>query len=103
MKTGGVNPNVFAQDELPFVGSIAPHTVFPGRTVLRCHEVARVMGCTARHIADLCAEGTIRGATNIAGENNRGNPSFWRIPVDAYEAWIKRRSNLDVEPFRPRR
>ena len=71
------------QEELPLF-SILAHHVFPGRTLLYCHEVARVMRCTARHIADLCEEGTIN-AVNIEGEHARG-VNFWRIPVAAYDA-----------------
>lgn len=84
-----------AQEELALF-SVLAHAVFPGRTVLYCKEVAAATGTTPRHICDLCAEGTIKGAFNVGGEKNQRNVHFWRIPVSAYDLWIRQKSNLDL-------
>lgn len=57
---------------------------------MKCQDVAKVVGVSTRHIADLCSEGTIV-AVNIAGAHNR-KCNFWRIPASAYDAWIMNRS-----------
>lgn len=80
--------------------SVLSLTCFKGRTVLHCSEVARAVGCTTRHIRDLCAEGTLKGAFNVAGDNNRRNGNFWRIPVSAYTHWIKGKTTAPTFPFR---
>ena len=86
-------PTPNTQDELPLF-SVLAHEVFPGRCSLYCHEVARATRTTPRHIRDLCAEGTIAGAFSISGDANERNVGYWRIPVSAYDAWIKRKSNI---------
>lgn len=65
--------------------------IFPGRQTLTCQEVAKVMAVTPRHIADLCAEGTIQ-AMNLSGEGNGRSLNRWRIPVAAYDAWVQAKS-----------
>ena len=67
---------------------------FPGRTTLRCDEVARIVRCTSRHVLDLCVEGTIRNASNLASDPRKTCEAAVRIPVADYDAWIKRRSNI---------
>ena len=67
---------------------------FPGRTALRCDEVALVVRCTSRHVLDLCIEGTIRNASNLATDPKKTREAAVRIPVADYDAWIKRRSNI---------
>ena len=64
---------------------------FPNRQTLSCHDVAKTVGCTARHVRNLCAEGTIV-AFNVAGASNTAKVNFWRIPTSSYDLWLQRRS-----------
>ena len=64
---------------------------FPDRRTLSCDDVARAVGCTARHVRNLCADGTIV-AFNVAGASNTAKVNFWRIPVSVYDLWLQRRS-----------
>lgn len=75
------------QDELP-LASVLSHAVFPGRTVLYVHEVAEALACTIQHVIDLIDEGRLR-AINIAGAGNKTNRSCWRVPVSAFDAFIR--------------
>ena len=86
-------PKAETQEELPLF-SVLAHDVFPGRNALLCHEVARVTRTTARHIRNLCADGTLEGAFSISGDKNESKVGYWRIPVSAYDAWLKRKSNM---------
>ena len=72
---------------------------FPGRRVLTCREVATALGLSSRHIADLCDEGTILGAFDIGGHRLK----HWRIPVSAYDLWLKKRANESAAPPSARR
>jgi excisionase family DNA binding protein len=58
--------------------------------MLLVHQVARRLGVTTQHVRDSIEEGSLR-AINI-GKNCR---KFWRIPVDAYQAFLKGRSSLE--------
>ena len=84
-----------AQEELP-LSAVLTHTLFPGRTALRCEEVAHAVGVKPRHIRNLCADGTIIGAFSISNDRNEKRVGYWRIPVSAYDAWIRRKSNIDA-------
>lgn len=63
--------------------------LFPGRTVLYVSEVAEKLEVTEQHVFDLIEEGKLH-AVNVGG----GTRKFWRIPVSAYQAFLKVRSNL---------
>ena len=76
------------------LASVLPASAFPGRLFLRCDEIAKVVLCTPQHVANLCHNGTIRGAVSVASGTNTSRPSFRRIQVTAYEAWIKGKSNI---------
>ena len=76
------------------LASILPAAAFPRRELLRCGEVARVLGCSPQHIANLAASGAIPDAQNVDQAGSTKRVSSWRIPVASYEAWIKSRSNL---------
>ena len=76
------------------LSAILSATVFPGRVFVKCDEVAKVVGCTPRHIHNLCMDGTIRGAVCVGGDMNQKKAAFWRIPVAVYDAWVKRKSNI---------
>ena len=64
-------------------------SLYPDCAFLTCAQVAKAINCGARHIADLCSEGSIQGAVSIAGSGNVRNRNFWRIPVACVEAWLK--------------
>ena len=86
-------PVTLAKAEAPLAAVLSAQA-FPGRTALRCDEVARVVRCTSRHVLDLCIEGTIRNASNLASDPKKTRETAVRIPVADYDAWIKRRSNI---------
>jgi len=58
--------------------------------MLLVHQVARRLGVTTQHVRDFIEEGSLR-AINV-GKSCR---KFWRIPVEAYQAFLKGRSSLD--------
>ena len=60
---------------------------FGGRTVLRVQEVARRLDVTEQHVINLIDEGVLP-AINV---NIRGR-SLWRIPVEGFEGFLRRRS-----------
>lgn len=61
--------------------------LFPGRKVLYVSEVAGRLQVSERHVIDLIEEGKLR-ALNVGGDNASGR-KFYRIPVEAYEAYLK--------------
>ena len=61
-----------------------PSLSFPGRKTLYVSEVADRLGCTDQHIMDLIEEGKLQ-AVNIGGATRK----FWRIPVEAYELFLR--------------
>ena len=82
-----------AQDELALT-SVMSHAVFAGRTSLGVGEVAKTLHCTKDHIYDLISEGKIKavnigGDPVVAGGTNATNRKFWRIPVSAYDQFVK--------------
>ena len=81
--------------------SLLSAEVFPGRRTVTCSEVAKVLSLGEQHIRNLCDDGTILGAVNVAGSLNAKRKAYWRIPVSAYDAWLKRQSNVEAcVPFR---
>lgn len=58
--------------------------LFPGRSVLYVSEVAEKLEVTEQHVLNLIDEGKLR-ALNIGIGTQR---KFWRIPVEAYEAYV---------------
>jgi len=55
-------------------------------------EVAARLGVTAQHISDLISEGKLQ-AVNVGG----GSKKFWRIPIEAFEAFIRQRHSLESD------
>lgn len=69
-----------------------PSLAFPeDRKVLYVGEVAMKLRCTEQHVSDLIEEGQLQGV-NIAGPGQR---KCWRIPVEAYEAFLERRHSFN--------
>jgi excisionase family DNA binding protein len=58
--------------------------------MLEVHHVARRLGVTTQHVRDFIEEGSLR-AVNVG----KGSRKFWRIPVDAYQEFLKQRSSLE--------
>jgi len=63
---------------------------FPGRTMLYVHEVAERLKVTEQHVRDFIEEGLLR-AVNVGS----GCRNFWRIPVEAYVAFLEQRKSPD--------
>ena len=69
-----------------------PSLAFPkDRTVLYVAEVAMKLRVTEQHVLDLIEEGKLQ-AINVGGNDRK----FWRIPVEAYEAFLERRHSFNV-------
>lgn len=67
-----------------------PSLAFPkDRTSLMVTEVAEKLRVTDQHIIDLIAEGSIR-AVNVSG-NLKSKRAAYRIPVEAYEDFLRAR------------
>ena len=77
-----------AQDELP-LSSVLSHQLFPGRASLYPHEAAAALSISVDHLCNLIESGQFRGAINIASSGNRRGRQFWRIPVSAFDAYVR--------------
>lgn len=66
--------------------------LFPGRRVLCVAEVAERLRITEQHVIDLIDEGQLR-AVNIGGASRK----FYRIPVEAYEAFLRSRDSINLQ------
>lgn len=62
------------------------------RNALCVGEVAEKLNVTPEHIQDLIAEGKI-AAINIGG----GERKHWRVPVEAYEKFLRDNHSLNHE------
>jgi len=65
-----------------------PRALFPGRTVLYVPEVARHLQITRQHVVHLIEEGSLAAINVHAGAATR---NCWRIPVEAFRAFLKSR------------
>lgn len=63
--------------------------LFPGRKMLYVGEVAERLQLTEHAVRDLIDEGKLH-AIDVGGSSRK----FWRIPVTAFERFIKERSSL---------
>jgi len=77
--------------ELGLPGMLA-HKKFPGRTSLMVPEVAVVLEIDDKQVVSLINEGLL-GAVEITGRGNKSSREHWRIPVECYDDYIRRRSN----------
>ena len=68
------------------------HKKFPGRTSLMVPEVAAVLEIDEKQVISLINEGML-GAVEITGRGNKSSREHWRIPVECYDDYIRRRSN----------
>lgn len=67
--------------------------MFPSdRKILRVAEVARLLDVTEQHVHDLIEEGAIQ-ALDVGGG---GQKRFWRIPREAYEAFVAKRHSYQA-------
>ena len=72
----------------PPTGEPGPKPLFPGRSVLFVDEVARHLRITKPHVTNLIEEGSLP-AINVNGAADKRKR--WRIPVEAYLAFLKQR------------
>jgi hypothetical protein len=77
--------------ELGLPGMLS-HKKFPGRTSLMVPEVAAVLEIDDKQVVSLINEGLL-GAVEITGRGNKSSREHWRIPVECYDDYIRRRSN----------
>jgi hypothetical protein len=81
----------FTQEELPLI-SVLAHTIFPGRKTLYVFEVADALSITDAHVISLINEGLL-DAIEVTGKGNKTSREHWRIPVSAYDDYLRRRRN----------
>jgi hypothetical protein len=82
------------QHELP-LSSVMAHELFPGRAVLMVKEVAHALRCTQQHVINLIEDRKIKavdlaGAPISLGGTNKTDRRFYRIPVSAYDDFIRK-------------
>lgn len=80
-----MKPN--GDDQMEFVSLAFPKD----RKVLRVEECAAKLDCSNEHVYNLIEEGQLR-AVNISGMNNLTDRRCLRIPIEAWDAFIKARS-----------
>jgi hypothetical protein len=80
--------------ETPFkpLAGVLSSKLFPGRTTLFVHEVAKALSISAPQVIDLIAEGLL-SAIEITGAGNKSRRQHWRIPASAYDEYLQRRNN----------
>ena len=81
--------------DLP-LASVLSHKRFPNRSMLMVPEVARALEIDEKHLIDLINEDLI-DAVEITGRGNKTSREHWRIPVSAYDEYIRRRHNRRQE------
>lgn len=79
------------QEELALT-TVLSHQLFPGRSSLYVQEVAKALEIDAKHVVDLINEGLL-DAIEVTGRGNKSSREHWRIPVSAYDAYVRRRWN----------
>jgi excisionase family DNA binding protein len=65
------------------------------RRALMVAEVAAKLRITEQHVLDLIEEGKLQ-AINIAGRYDPDARRYWRIPVEAYHAFLAQRHSFNV-------
>jgi hypothetical protein len=70
---------------------ILAHKKFPGRNMLKVPEVAKALRIDEKQVISLIHKGLI-GAVEVTGRA-AGTKESWRIPVDCYDDYIRRRGN----------
>jgi hypothetical protein len=88
----------FRQEELA-LSTVLSHKLFPGRSSLYVAEVANALEIDEKHVVDLINEGLI-DAVEVTGKGNKSSRQHWRIPVSAYDDYVRRRWNNKPEAAR---
>jgi hypothetical protein len=85
--------SISSQSELALgLPGMLSHRLFPGRISITVMEVAKAVDCDHKHVLDLIKEGVL-GAIEITGRGNLSSREKWKIPVDSWDDFIRRRSN----------
>ncbi len=86
-------PAKLSQSDLDLpLASVLSHKRFPGRSSLMVPEVAKALEIDEKHLISLIDEGLL-DAFEITGRGNKTSREHWRIPVSAYDEYIRRRHN----------
>lgn len=72
------------------IEKVLSQKLFPGRTSLMVREVAKALRIDEKHVVSLINEGLL-DAIEITGKGNKSSRYHWRIPVSAYDDYIRRR------------
>ncbi len=78
------------------LSSVLSRHVFPGRNTVYVHEVANTLRISVPQVISLINEGLL-DAVQITGRGNKTTREHWRIPVSAYDEYIRRRRNCRPE------
>lgn len=70
--------------------SVSSHKIFPGRTSLYVHEVARALHISVPQVISLINEGLLV-AVEVTGRGNKTSREHWRVPVSALDAYVEAR------------
>ena len=93
------------QIELP-LATVLAHQLFPGRAMLLLSEVRDAWRCSLQHVINLIESGDliavdIRTSNPVTKEeagkmkNHKSFRRWLRVPVSAYDAFIRSNSNLE--------
>ncbi len=80
-----------AELDLP-LASVLSHARWPNRSMLMVGEVAKALEIDEKHLVSLITEGLL-DAVEITGKGNKTSREHWRIPVSAYDDYLRRRHN----------
>lgn len=78
----------FVEDGTSF-SSISSPRLFPNRTSLRVQEVAKALQVDLKTVV-----GWIESGDLAAVNTGNASQSYWRIPVSAYDVFLKKRKSV---------
>ena len=98
------------QAELP-LSSVLSHAVFPGRSTLYVSEVAKALSIESRQVLDLILFGDLEAVSISASRKDGAKNStqmerverllvprtHWRVTVSGYDAFLRKRSNQNLQ------
>lgn len=90
-----------AEKQVDPLSSVLSQKLFPGRTRLMVMEVARALRINDKHVVSLINEGLL-DAVEITGKGNKSSRGHWRVPVSAYDDYIRRRRSSAEKKSSPK-
>lgn len=84
----GIRPPTTAAEQP--LASIKAAKLFPGRTSLYCHEVAKALRVSVPQVLSFIEEGALL-AVEVTGRGNKTSREHWRIPVGEFDRFVESR------------